>query len=130
MTIVERAKRAEAINNYQNKRYHERVNISIECPYCKTVSNMHFIQVHLRLSKRCKKMKELWLLTQTDKPEVAEAKILLKLNEFKQMVNNNKEQLIDDAIEQPLEQTFSQHEESEYIKGLKLEIEAEKKTLR
>jgi hypothetical protein len=62
----------------------------LECAYCKMIINLWHINYHLKHSKRCIKLKELYLEAN---PNIKEAEFLLFINDLKKQLkyssNNN-----------------------------------------
>ena len=55
-------------------------NISLECPYCHYNSNLLNIKLHLN-SKKCQKMKALFLTTATEEQQKTEYKFNIFIND-------------------------------------------------
>jgi len=82
MTLMERAVKTQEKYQKHKKLYDAKMAIPVTCPYCKATSNVWLITKHMRVSKKCNALKELFLLT-SENPNMTEAKILLQLNDFK-----------------------------------------------
>ena len=91
------------INNKKRLEHIERVkqrnrnlkNISLECPYCHYNSNLLNIKLHLN-SKKCQKMKALFLSTATEEQQKTEYKFNIFINDA---INNINKPETDDENE-------------------------------
>ena len=91
------------INNKKRLEHIERVkkrniklkNISLECPYCHYNSNLLNIKLHLN-SKKCQKMKALFLTTATEEQQKTEYKFNIFINDA---INNINKPETDDENE-------------------------------
>ena len=73
-------------NEKAMNRYNELSKIKIECPYCKSITDLWCLYMHLK-TKKCKILKEIILKTNPEK----EDQFKIQLNDIKKKIKYNKE---------------------------------------